>query len=44
MGQAIYQARIDQTEEIIPLSSKSNIYIVLLQKGSEFITRRIIAF
>lgn len=42
LGQAVYRTIIEQTEEVVHLSSDSNFYIVVVQNESEYISRKII--
>ncbi len=44
MGQAIYLTNLERTEEIIQLSSNSISYIVLIQSGSTYFSKRILGF
>jgi hypothetical protein len=44
MGQAIYLTNLERTEEMIQLSSNSISYIVLIQSGSTYFSKRILGF
>jgi len=42
MGQEIYRTRMTQTEELLHLSSDSNVYIVVLRSGAACVRKKII--
>ena len=44
MGQLMYHTIMEQTEEMVQVSSKSNFYIVVVQSGSEYISKKFIVF
>jgi len=44
MGQVVYHTKMEQTEEMVHLSTDSRLYIVGVQSGSEYITRKTVLF
>jgi len=42
LGQVVYHTKMEQTEELVQLPSDSKLYIVGIQSGNEYITRKTI--